>query len=94
MVVSNYQKQRILYYYLQGYRTPNIHRLLLGEKLKASRVGVAKFIKKFQETGCVNRLPGSGRPSKITADIEAIVDERGRRDYGLPTSRYARRLWV
>ncbi len=80
MVFSNYQKQRILYYYLQGYRAPTIRHLLREEKLKASRVGIAKLIRKFEETGCVTRLPGSGRPSKITAEIKAIVDEKMRED--------------
>ena len=80
MVFNNYQKQRILYHYLQGYRAPTIHRLLQEEKISASRYGIAKFIKKFEETGCITRVPGSGRPSKITAELKAVVDETMRKD--------------
>ena len=75
MVYSDYQKRRILHYHLQGYRAPTICHLLHQEKLKASRVGIAKFIAKYEQTGCVARVPGSGRPSKITAEIKAIVGE-------------------
>ena len=48
--------------------------------MKTSRVGVAKLIAKYEETGYISRLPGSGRPSKITAEIKAVVDERMRLD--------------
>ena len=80
MVFTEYQKQRILNYYLEGYRAPTIHRLLKAEKLQASRVGIAKFINRYEETGCITRLPGSGRPSKITAEVKAVVDERMHED--------------
>ena len=80
MVFTDYQKQRILYHYLQGYRAPTICQLLKEEKLRASRVGIAKFLKRYEETGGITRLPGSGRPSKITAEIKAMVEERMRED--------------
>ena len=32
------------------------------------------FLKKFEETGSLSRHSGSGRPSKITADIKEIVE--------------------
>ena len=80
MVFTDYQKQRILHYHLQGYRAPTIHHLLHKENVKASRVGIAKFIKKYQETRCLSRLPGSGRPSKVTAEIKAMVDQKMRED--------------
>ena len=73
MVFNNYQKQRILYHYLQSYRAPTIHRLVQEEMISASRYGIAKFIKKFEETGCITKLPGSGCPSKIMA-VKAVVD--------------------
>ena len=76
MVFSDYEKKHIIHYYLQGYKAPTIQHFLREEKLKNSRVGIAKFITKYEETGCISRLPGSGRPSKITAEIKAVVDER------------------
>ena len=80
MVYTSYLKQRILYHYLRGNRAPTIARLLKEESLNASRVGIAFFLKKFEETRCITRTPGSGRPSKATAEIKAIVEQRMRED--------------
>ena len=80
MVYSSYLKQRILYFYLKGHRAPTIRKLLLEENVKASRVGIASFLKKFEETGCLTRRPGSGRPSKATAEIKEIVEQQMRED--------------
>ena len=78
MVFSDYKKQRIIHCYLQGYKAPTIQCFLREEKLKTSRVGIAMFITKYEETECISRLPGSGHPSKITAEIKAVVDGRMR----------------
>ena len=43
-------------------------------------MGILKFLKKFKETGCIQRRPGSGRPSKISAEIKEIVEEQMRAD--------------
>lgn len=80
MVYSTYKLQRILFYHLQGYKAPTITRLLLQEKLKVTRVGVAKFLKKYEETGSIGRRPGSGRPTKVTAEVKAIVDQKMKQD--------------
>lgn len=80
MVYSDYTKKRIVYYYQHGRRAPAITSLLQQEGLQTSRVGVAKFIAKFNATGLVSRKPGSGRPTKITAEIKAIVEARMRED--------------
>ena len=42
-------------------------------------MGIVKFLKKF-EAGCIQRRPGSGRPSKISAEIKEIVEEQMRAD--------------
>lgn len=78
MVFSSYKKQRILYFYLKGYKAPTISCLLREEKLIASRVGVAKFLRKYEEMGCIARTTGSGRPSKITEKIKALVETKMR----------------
>ena len=59
---------------------PTIAKLLHNEGLPCSRVGVAKFIKKFEETGTITRCVGSGRPSKVTAEIKQIVEDQMRLD--------------
>ena len=46
--------------------------------MQASRRGVDKFIQRYQQTGTIARKPGSGRLSKITSEIKAIVDEQMR----------------
>ena len=79
MVFTCYTKQRILYYYLHGRRAPTIAKLI-REGVEVSRVGVAKFLAKFKETGCISRTPGSGRPLKLTGEIKTVVDEKKRED--------------
>jgi transposase len=50
------------------------------ENIKASRVGIAKFLRKVEETGSIGRRPGSGRPSKVTAEIKQLVESQIRLD--------------
>ena len=81
MVFSDYKKQRILFHHYQGkHKAPTIVRLLRREGLSASRQGVADFLKRFNNTGTIKRKPGSGRPSKVTAEIKAIVEQQMRID--------------
>ena len=74
---STYKRQ-IVYYFNEGHKAPTILRLLRAEGLSASRRGIHKFLTKYLQTGSIGRRPGSGRPSKITEDIKAIVDEQSR----------------
>ena len=79
MVYSSYMKQSIIYYYQQGYQAPTIFCLLLQkEQLSVSHVGIiiAKFLSKYEETGSIARTPGSGRPTKITAEVKALVEAK------------------
>ena len=80
MVYSNYKKQRILYFHFRGYKPPTITKLLREEGMVASRRGVAKFVKRYQQTGSIARAPGSGRPTKITEEVKKIVEEQMRID--------------
>ena len=80
MVFSDYIKQRILHHYSKGHKAPTIAKLLQEEQLKASRVGVAKFIKHFEDTGTIARRPGSGAPSKVTEEIKRVVEEQMQKD--------------
>ena len=80
MVYSDYTNKRILYYYQRGNRAPTINSLLQQEGLQTSRMGVAKFIRKFNETGLLSKKSGSERPSKITAEMKEIVEAKMRED--------------
>ena len=76
MVYSEYTKQRILSYSFQGQKAASIVLKLKVEGVFISRVGTWKFIKRYQLNGTIHRRPGSGRPSKITADVLRIVDAK------------------
>lgn len=80
MVYSTYKKQRIIYWFNQGLKAPSIAKALEEERLSCSRCGIAKFLKVYQATGSIARQPGSGRPSKITAEIKRIVEGQMRLD--------------
>ena len=58
MVFSAYVKQRIIYFHQRGYRPPTIS-VLQEESISASRVGIAKFLMKYELTGSVSQAPGS-----------------------------------
>ena len=74
-------KQRIVFL-STTHKSPTctITKILHKEGIKASRRGVLKFIKRYRRSGTIHRLPGSGRISKITEEIKAIVEEQMRED--------------
>ena len=80
MVFSTYKKQRILFFASRGLKAPAIAKELRKEDLHCSRVGIYNFLKKYEATGSIGRRVGSGRPSKITAEIKEIVEEQMRAD--------------
>ena len=80
MVYSSYEKRRILHFHQLGHKPPTIVKLLGEEDITASRVGVAKFIATFVESGSLSRKPGSGRPPSITVQMQQIVEARMRED--------------
>ena len=81
MVFSEYKKQRILFHYLRGkHKAPTIAKLLRSEGFSASRQGVAEFLKRYESRGTIERKPGSGWPSKVTAEVKWIDEERMRLD--------------
>ncbi len=80
MVYSKYTKHRILCYRRLGYRAYRISKKLRQEGIETSRRGVSKMLARFEETGTICRREGSGRPTKITPAIKAIVDAKMRLD--------------
>ena len=55
------------------------------------------FFKKFEETGCLTRRPGSGRPSKATTEIKGnrgAPNAQGQHDYGSSTALYTGGLQI
>lgn len=76
MVFCDYTKQRILFHHFRGLRTPAIADSIRQEGGKVSVVGVWKFLKRYEEFGTIARRVGSGRPNKITPEIEAVVERQ------------------
>ena len=73
---SLYKRQKIVYLFSKGNKPPTIARLLGEEGLSASRRGIAKFLAKYLATGSIGRRPTSGRLSKVTAEVKAIIDNK------------------
>ena len=75
MVLSTYEKQRILYYYGVGLHPSQIQSALRVENIHTCRQTVARFLKRFLHTGTICRKEGSGRPSKITDQVLVLVEQ-------------------
>ena len=75
MVLSTYEKQRILNYYGNGLCPSQIQSALKVENIFTCRQTVARFIKRFIDTGTIARKEGSGRPSKITDQVLELVEQ-------------------
>ncbi len=80
MVYNKYSKHRILCYRRLGYRAYIISKKLREEGIQTSRRGVSKMLTRFEETGTIGRREGSGRPTKITPAVKAVVDGQMRLD--------------
>ena len=75
MVLSTYAKQRVIALYSEGFTALTIVKKL-REAIYVTQVGTHKFLCVYKATHTVNRRSGSGRPSKITAEIRKLVDQQ------------------
>ena len=80
MPYSDYLKCRALAFHADGLSPSAIADALSQEGLTATRQGLAKFLRRVEETGSLERRPGSGRPSKVTPQVMAIVEVQMQRD--------------
>ena len=48
--------------------------------LIANRMGIHKFLQKHRETNNIERRPSSGRPTKMTAAVKALLERQMRGD--------------
>ena len=78
MVYSSYKKQRILYYYLKGYKSPSIQKLLFKEKLFTTGQGVNNFLKNYKKYWTISRQPGY--QEEITREIKDLVNQQLQKD--------------
>ena len=77
---SRYKRQQILHFVRMGYKPPTICHMLREEGLIANQMGIDKFLQKHRETSNIERRPGSGRPTKMTAAVNALVKQQMRDD--------------
>ena len=56
MVLSTYAKQRVLAFHAVGLKAPMIKNKLMEEGITVSRVGIWKFLRQYEETGCLGKL--------------------------------------
>ena len=75
MVYSEYVKQRVFVYLRLERSYADISCYLSMEGHKASKMGVYKFLKPYQETGTVLRRPVSGHICKSKAYYQWVDDE-------------------
>ena len=78
--VSNYMRPRIELLHKQGLYPAGIFRSLKSEGLLVSLTRVSRIIKKLQTTGSVANLPCSGRPTKLSVDARAFIDQQMRKN--------------
>ena len=60
---------------VKGYKSSTIVEFLRDEGLSVSVSSVCRLLRKYRKTGSVDRLPGSGRPSKITPEVSKVVED-------------------
>ena len=80
MPYSDYLKTRALFFRSHGVSPGVVVKKLKEEGLHASRQGLAKFFRRYDETSSTARRQGSGRLSKLTPDVMQIVEEQMQRD--------------
>ena len=74
MVFTEYEKRRMVFLWKEGYKAPTIAKIVRREGIIASRRGIDKFLHMFAERHTIARRSGSGRPSKITAEVKQEVE--------------------
>ena len=80
MVFSVYTKRRILFFYSQGLLSTAIQKELQKEDIRASVVGIWKFIQRYEQFGSIERRPGSGRTSIVSPGVEATIEAQMEND--------------
>ena len=76
MSFTEYLKRRALVFHSIGLSPAAIAKALSNEWLVVTRQGIKKFLDRYEETGTLERRPRSGRPSRITQAVKAIVEEQ------------------
>lgn len=79
-MLSSYSKLRIVAHFMAGNGASKIQQLLQDEGIIVSRVSIWKFLYRYKRTGTIARKEGSGRPTKVTPQVLATVEEQMNKD--------------
>ena len=81
MVLTAYCKQRIIQLYFERRISyGNVAKVLAAEGFRVPKRTVWVTIQKYKTHGTISRLPGSGRPFKLTREMLDAVEERMKQD--------------
>lgn len=79
-MLSSYSKLRIVAHFMAGNGASKIQQLLQDEGIIVSRVSIWRFLNRYKRTGTIARKEGSGRPTKVTPQVLATVEEQMNKD--------------
>ena len=81
MVLTAYCKQRIIQLYFERRVSyGNVVHVLAAEGLRVPKQTVWATVQKYKKHGTISRLPGSGRPFKLTGAMVTAIEERMQQD--------------
>ncbi|XP_068720495.1 uncharacterized protein [Montipora capricornis] len=90
--VSTYAKTRIEFLHMEGLHPAGIFRVLKKEGLIVSFPSVARLVKRLKSTGTLANLPHSGRPSKLSMEAKAFINEQMRNNDEMTSGQIQRKL--
>ena len=81
MVLTAYCKQRIIQLYFErGISYGNVANVLTAEGFRLPKQTMWVTIQKYKRHGTISRLPGSGRPFKLTRKMLDAIEEQMKQD--------------
>jgi transposase len=81
VVLTAYCKQQIVQLYFERRVSyGNVVHVLAAEGLRVPKQTVWATVQKYKKHGTISRLPGSGRPFKLTGAMVTAIEERMQQD--------------
>ena len=90
--VSMYPRTRIELLQKDGLHPAGIFKVLKREGLSVSFLSVVRIVKKLQTTGSLANLPHSGRPSSLSTEAKAFIDQQMRKNDEMTSGQIQKRL--
>ena len=90
--VSEYTRTRIELLDKQGFPPVGILRSLKSEGLLVSLASVTRIVKKIRSTGSAANLPRSGRPTKLSGEAKAFIDQQMQKNDEMTSGQIQKKL--